>query len=78
MAFEWPRLETYEENFEHEIRELVKEKVLTYYQADRIVNLTKQQIEEVRHFSEDILNPYSVLNVGFAELIAEWEDQAYN
>ena len=78
MAFEWRRLHKYEENFEHEIREIVKEQVLSHYQKDSVVDLTKEDIEEVREFSENRLNPYSVLSVGFSELIAEWDDQEYN
>jgi len=78
MAFEWPKIHKYEENFENEIRGIVKEQVLSYYDKGVVADITNEQIEEIRDFSENRLNQYSVLAVGFSELIAEWEDQEYN
>lgn len=73
MAFEWPRFDVYEDNFERGIRSETENQVLHYYGVDDIADLTPEQINQVEDFSSR-LNPQSIMLIGFRELINTWED----
>ena len=73
MAFEWPRFDVYEDNFEHEIRSEVENQALHHYGVDDITDLKPDQVNEIEDFSSR-LNPHSIMLIGFRELINTWED----
>lgn len=75
MAFEWNRIHKSEEYLERIINELVFEKVTEHYAIDSIEELTRDQIDELEHFRNDVLNEYSPLQVGFSDVIQTWESE---
>lgn len=77
MAFEWDRIHKHEENIEREVTELVEEFVLQYYDAEYIEDLTEEQINDIDNFRNNDLSEYSVMQIGFSNLINAWEDADY-
>ena len=77
MAFEWDRIHKHEENIEREVTELVEEFVLQYYDAEYIEDLTEEQINDIDNFRNNDLNEYSVMQIGFSNVINAWEDADY-
>jgi len=73
MAFEWNKIHKYEENFEREIREAVEEYVLEFYDIESVGELTEEDITSIADF-KNWIGEYSVMQIGFSELIAEWEN----
>jgi len=77
MAFEWDRIHKHEENIEREVTERVEEFVLQYYDVEYIEDLTEEQINDIDNFRNNDLNEYSVMQIGFSNLINAWEDADY-
>jgi hypothetical protein len=75
MAFEWNRIHKSEEYLERIINELVFEQVTEHYAVDSIEELTRDQINELEHFRNDVLNEYSPLQIGFSDVIQMWESE---
>lgn len=75
MAFEWNRIHKSEEYLERIINELVFEQVTQHYAVDSIEELTRDQINELEHFRNDVLNEYSPLQIGFSDVIQMWESE---
>lgn len=75
MAFEWNRIHKSEEYLERIINELVFEQVTEHYAVDSIDELTRDQIDELEHFRNDVLNEYSPLQIGFSDVIQMWESE---
>lgn len=75
MAFEWNRIHKSEEYLERIINELVFEQVTQHYAVDSIEELTRDQINELEHFKNDVLNEYSPLQIGFSDVIQMWESE---
>lgn len=75
MAFEWNRIHKSEEYLERIINELVFEQVTEHYAVDSIEELTRDQINELEHFKNDVLNEYSPLQIGFSDVIQMWESE---
>lgn len=73
MTFEWNRIHKWEENYEREITENVYDYVRDFYDVDEIDELTEEQIQDVAAFRDEH-NEYSVMQIGFSNLINEWED----
>ena len=73
MAFEWNKIHKYEENFEREIREAVEEYVLEFYDIESVGELTEEDSTSIADF-KNWIGEYSVMQIGFSELIAEWEN----
>jgi len=73
MAFEVPKYYKTEEWIEGQATDAVYEMVCDYYEIEDIENLTQEQIDEIDTFRNDILNEYSVLQVGFSNLMSHWE-----
>ena len=44
-----------------------------YYDVDEIDDLTEEQMDEVKTFRDEY-NDYSVMQIGFSNLINDWED----
>ena len=75
MAFEWNRIHKSEEYLERIINELVFEQVTEHYAVDSIDELTRDQIDELEHFRNDVLNEDSPLQIGFSDVIQMWESE---
>lgn len=73
MAFEWHKIHKFEEGFEREIRDTVEQYVLEYYTAESLEDLTAEDVAAITAFRDE-LNPYSVMQIGFSELLSTLED----
>ena len=71
MAFEWNRIHKWEDNFEREITDEVRNRVEETYGCE-VYELSPEQIREVEQFRDE-LNEYSVMQVGFSNIINEWD-----
>jgi len=72
MSFEWNRIHKWEENHERNITEDVEEYICENYGIESIEELTQDQIEELEVFRSE-LNEYSVMQIGFSNVINNWE-----
>jgi len=72
MAFEWNRIHKWEENYERDITDSVRDYVCNFYGVEEIYELTEEQINEVQDFREE-LNEYSVMQWGLSSIYSEWE-----
>ena len=77
MAFEWNRINKYEDNFEREIIESVNEYVFEYYGVEELEELTDNQVSEIETFASE-LNEYSVMQIGINNLMMRYEDVKYD
>ena len=73
MAFEWNRMHKWEENHERAITEDVEEYICEYYGVESIEDLTKEQIDKIEVFRSE-LNEYSIMQIGFSNVINNWEN----
>ena len=73
MMFEWDRLHKWEENHERNITEDVEEHICEHYGIESIEELTQDQIEELETYRSD-LNEYSIMQIGFSNVINNWEN----
>ena len=73
MSFEWNKIHKFEESFESEIIDSVEEYIMDYYDIMEIHELTKDQVNEIKTFTEE-LNEYSVMQVGLNNILMQWED----
>ena len=71
MAFEWNRIHKWEDNFEREITDEVRTRVEETYGCE-VYELSAEQIKEVEQFRDE-LNEYSVMQVGFSNVLNEWD-----
>ena len=76
MAFEWHKLYKHEENIESDVTDRVFEYVCEYYNVEEITDLTEEQISEIDAF-RDKLNEFSVMQMGFSNLVNQWESENY-
>ena len=75
MSCDWHRVHKVEDNLCQEISELVYDHVLEFYGVDAIEELTQEQIDEVDTYRSNRLGEYSVLQVGYSDVINLWESQ---
>ena len=74
MSFKWDRMHKWDDNIERTMIDNVEEYVLEYYGVNEIVDLTKEQIEEINTFCEDF--EWNILMApGFRYVINTWEDE---
>ena len=73
MSFEWNKIHKFEESFEREIIDSVEEYIMDYYDIMEIHELTKDQVNEIKTFTEE-LNEYSVMQVGLNNILMQCED----
>ena len=73
MAFEWNRIHKAEENFEMEISNRVFSYVCEYYKVDDVMDLSKDQVQEIIDFRDNHIHEYSVMQAGFSDLISMLE-----
>ena len=74
MAFEWPKIYKSEEWFEQQATEWVFDYVCEFYDVEDIEELTELQIEEIVQYREYVLNAFSPMQLGFSNIISQWEN----
>jgi hypothetical protein len=77
MSFEWNRIHKWEDNIESQINDSVSDYVFEYYGVDEIGELTEEQINEISTFRDEMLSEFSVMQVGFSNLISWWDSENY-
>ena len=77
MAFEWHRMHKWEENIERDVTEALEEQICEHYGVDDVLELTAEQMDEVRAFREEYVSEYSPMNWGFSNVIMRYEDENY-
>lgn len=75
--FEWGRIHKWEENHERSIIEDVEEYVCEYYEVDDIFDLTEDQVNDLENFRNNDLNEYSVMQVGFNDILNRLDDPEF-
>ena len=73
MAFEWNRIHKWEENHESTITEEVYEYVFEAYGVSEVGELTQEQITEIEEFRNTEISEYSVMQIGFSNLLSDWD-----
>jgi len=73
MSFEWNKINKYEDNYEREITDNVYDYVRDYFDVDEIDDITEEQMDQVKTFRDEY-NEYSVMQIGFSNMINDWED----
>ena len=76
MSFEWNRIHKWEENIEREVSDAVYEYVCEFYDVEDIDQLTLEQAAEIQAFRDE-LNEYSVMQIGFSNILMQLEDTYY-
>lgn len=71
--FHWDRMYKHEENIERDITERVEEYVCEFFDVETIFDLTDSDIDQIESFVNNDLNEYSVMQVGFKNIINDWE-----
>jgi hypothetical protein len=77
MAFEWSRVHKWEENHERSIIEDVEEYVCEFYSVEEIWDLTEEQIIDLENYCNNDLNEYSVMQVGFRDILNRLDDREF-
>ncbi|MEK9804774.1 MAG: hypothetical protein VW551_00575 [Euryarchaeota archaeon] len=72
MSFNWDRIHKWETNIEDDILRSCEEYICEFYSVDLIDDLSKEQIDEVRKFQEE-LNEFSVMQYGLRTVLELWE-----
>ena len=76
MSFEWGRIHKWEENYERDITDDVRQYVCEHYEVEEIADLNQFQINEIQAFRDE-LNEYSVMQIGFSNILNEWDEENY-
>lgn len=74
--YSWSRIYKNEEYYQHQIADDVAEHVCAWFGVEDITDLTEEQISEVIAYREE-LNEYSVMQVGYSDVINLWENEQY-
>jgi hypothetical protein len=77
MSFDIPRVHKWEENIEREVTDELYSYVCEYYGVDEIADLTEEQMNEVEEYRDNDLNEYSPLQIGFSNIIQNWESETW-
>ena len=73
MSFEWNRIHKWEENHERSITDDVLEYVCETYGVSEVGELTEEQIAEIEEFRNTEISEYSVMQIGFSNLLSDWD-----
>ena len=73
MSFEWNRIHKWEENHERSITDDVFEYVCEAYGVSEVGELTEEQIAEIEEFRNTEISEYSVMQIGFSNLLSDWD-----
>jgi len=55
----------------------VFDQITEWFGVDEIGDLTEEQMNEVIHFRENVLNEYSPLQWGYSDIISQWENDTW-
>lgn len=77
MSFEIPRVHKWEENIEREVTDGLWEYICEHYGVEEIADLTEEQINEVESYRDNDLNEYSPLQIGFSNILQNWESETW-
>ena len=77
MSFDIPRVHKWEENIEREVTDELYSYVCEHYGVDEIADLSEEQINEVESYRDNDLNEYSPLQIGFSNIIQNWESETW-
>jgi len=72
--FNWDRIHKWEENYERDITDDVIEYVCEFFEVESIFDLTEEQITEIDNFRNNDISEYSVMQVGFNNLMNQLDD----
>ena len=72
--FEWKKHHKVEQQIDYQITEQVRDYILEYYEVETIEDLSENHIEEIEKFRSKTLNEYSYLQLGFSNLVYQWEE----
>ena len=75
MAFEWHRMHKWEENIESDVTDAVEQQVTEQYGVDSVVDLTKEQVDEVMAWRDEHVSEYCPMYIGFTNLYNTWENE---
>ena len=73
MSFEWEKMYKWEDNYEVQIIDDVRDVVKEYYNVEDEYDLTKEQIDDLTQFRDE--NEMSIMWVGFNALINNWLEE---
>ena len=73
MSFKWERMYKWEDNYEAQIIDDVRDVVKEYYDVEDEYDLTKEQIDDLTQFRDE--NEMSIMWVGFNSLINNWLEE---
>jgi len=73
MSFKWERMYKWEDNYEAQIIDDVRDVVKEYYDVEDEYDLTKEQIDDLAQFRDE--NEMSIMWVGFNSLINNWLEE---
>ena len=77
MAFQWHRMHKWGENIERDVTEGLEEQICEHYGVEDVLELSSEQMDEVRAFREEHVSEYSPMNWGFSNVIMRYEDENY-
>ena len=77
MAFEWGKYYKMEEYHEGQITDTVWDRIGEHYGIDsnELETLTKDQFLEIKHWFENDLNEYSILQQGWLSFKNMWQNE---
>ena len=75
--FEWSRIHKWEENHERSIIDDVEEYICEYYDVEEIWDLSEEQVNDLENFRNNDLDEYSVMQVGFSDILMRLEDREF-
>ena len=78
MSFDWNRIHKHEEQVENDIYDRVSEQICSFYNVEDVADLTIEQMDEVRAFVDNDLSEYSIMQRGFTDVFAYWEDNQWD
>ena len=77
MSFEWNRIHKWEENYERDITDDVINYICEHYEVESIFDLTEEQVGDIDNFRSNELNEYSVMQVGFSNVMMQLDDPEF-
>jgi len=75
--FSWDRIHKWEEDYERDITNDVIEYVCEFFTVDDIFDLTQDQINEIENFCNNDISEYSVMQIGFSNLLNQLDDPEF-
>ena len=72
--FNWDRIHKWEENYERDITDDVIDYVCDFFEVASIFELEEDQINEIENFRHNDLSEYSVMQVGFSNIMMQLDD----